>query len=124
MNCTVTFRHMHSSDSLRDHAEKKVQKFMKYLIEPVDIHVILSVEKIRQIAEINVLSKNFSANAIEESHDMYTSIDKVESKMEAQIRKHKEKIKAHKVEKKAFEVLDATTPVSEYEETGITGISG
>jgi ribosomal subunit interface protein len=121
MNFTVTFRHMHSSDSLREHAERKVQKFMKYLVEPVDIHVILSVEKIRQIAEINLLSKNFTANAIEESQDMYTSIDKVVAKMEAQIRKHKEKIKAHKIEGKAFEALEATTPVSDIEETGLSG---
>lgn len=113
MNCTVTFRHMHSSESLREHAEKKAQKFMKYLIEPVDIHVVMSVEKIRQIAEINLMSKNFSANALEESQDMYTSIDKVMSKMEAQIRKHKEKIKTHKVERKAYEELETAVPVSE-----------
>lgn len=113
MNTTVTFRHMPSSDSLRDHAERKAQKFMKYLHEPVDIHIVLSIEKIRQIVEINLQSKNYTANAIEESHDMYTSIDKVAAKMEAQIRKHKEKIKEHKLEAKAFEVLDSTIPIAE-----------
>lgn len=113
MNVTVTFRHMPSSDALRGHTEQKVEKFMKYLIEPVDIHVVLQIEKIRQIAEINLLSKNYSAHALEESQDMYTSIDKVAAKMEAQIRKHKEKIKAHKTEGKAFEALESTLPAAD-----------
>jgi ribosome hibernation promoting factor len=110
MNITVTFRHMPSSEALRTHAEDKVQKFMKYLIEPVDIHVVLRIEKIRQIAEVNVQSKNYQAHGIEESHDMYTSIDKVIAKVEGQIRKHKEKIKEHKSNGKAFEVIEATVP--------------
>ena len=40
---------------------------------------------------------------------MYTSIDKVVSKAEAQLRKHKEKVKAHKSkEGKAYEAIEAT----------------
>jgi putative sigma-54 modulation protein len=113
MNVTVTFRHMPASDALRNHAIEKAQKFKKYLVEPVDIHIILMVEKIRQIAEINVQSKNFTAHGVEESPDMYTSIDKVASKAEGQIRKHKEKVKAHKSTSKAYEALEATMSASE-----------
>jgi len=108
MKTTVTFRHMPASNALRNHAEEKAQKFLKYLHEPVNIHIILTVEKIRQIAEINVQSKNFTAHGVEESQDMYTSIDKVTSKVEAQLRKHKEKVKAHKSESKAYEAIEAT----------------
>jgi len=113
MNTMVTFRHMPASDALRDHAEDKVQKFMKYVIEPVDIHIVLKVEKIRQIAEINVQSKNFTGHAVEESNDMYTSIDKVTSKMEQQLRRHKEKVKDHKVSSKAYEAIDSTLPAAD-----------
>ncbi len=113
MNVTVTFRRMPPSDALRSHAEDKGSKFMKYLIEPVDIHVVLKVEKIRQIAEISVQSKNFTAHAIEESHDMYTSIDKVASKMEEQLRRHKDRVKDHKINGKAHEAIDATLPAVE-----------
>ncbi len=113
MNVTVTFRHMPASDALRTHAEEKAQKFLKYLIEPVDIHIVLKVEKIRQIAEINVQSKNFKAHAVEESQDMYSSIDKVMTKMEMQLRKHKERVKDHKVVGKAYEAIDETLPMAE-----------
>ena len=116
MNVMVTFRHMHASDALRIHVEEKAQKFMKFLIDPVDIHVVLMVEKIRQIAEINVQSKNFTAHGLEESHDMYTSIDKVMAKVEAQLRKHKEKVKEHKSNGKAYNAIEATLSPVELEE--------
>ena len=113
MNVTVTFRHMPASDSLRNHAQEKGQKFLKYLMDPVDIHVVLKIEKIRQIAEISVQSKNFTGHAVEDTQDMYTSIDKVMTKMEQQLRKHKERVKDHKVATKAFEAIDATLPMAE-----------
>lgn len=96
MNISVTFRHLPSSDALRDHAADKVEKFKKYLIEPVEVHMVLRVEKIRQIAEITINSKNYRAHAIEASHDMYSSIDMVVSKAFAQVRRHKERVKNHK----------------------------
>lgn len=102
MNITVTFRHLPSSDALRDHATDKVEKFKKYLIEPVEIHMVLRVEKIRQIAEITINSKNYRAHAIEASQDMYTSIDKVVSKAFAQVRKHKERVKNHKMDSRSL----------------------
>ena len=93
---TVTFRHMPASESRRNHATLKANKFMKYLIEPVDIHIVLRIEKIRQIAEVTIQSKSFTGHALEESQDMYTSIDKVISKVETQVRKHKERVKTHR----------------------------
>lgn len=105
MKIRVTFRHLPSSEALKNHVEEKVLKFSKFLAKPIDVHIILSVEKIRQIAELNIMSKHFSANAIEESSDMYTAIDKATAKMEAQLRRHKEKVKNHRVENKVYETL-------------------
>lgn len=113
MNITVTFRKLPSSNALREHAEQKVIKHAKYLHEPVDIHIVLRVEKIRQIAEITVKAKNYRAHAIEESQDMYTSIDGANTKIERQLRKHKELIKNHKTENKVFGALESTIPAAE-----------
>jgi len=110
MNISVTFRHLPSSDALRDYAESKVEKFKTYLFEPVEVHIVLRVEKIRQIAEININSKNYRAHAFEESQDMYSSIDLVTSKLLSQIRKHKEKVKNHKTDSRAFSSLGGTLP--------------
>jgi len=92
---------------------EKIEKFKKYLKEPVDIHIVLKVEKIRQMAEINLNSKSFSAHAVEESPDMYTSIDKVVTKLERQLRRHKERIKNHKVDHKAFQAIETSMPATD-----------
>ncbi len=96
MNLNVTFRHLPSSDALREHVAQKIQKILKYINDPIDIHAVLEVEKIRQIAEIQINAKEFRAHAVEESNDMYASIDKVVHKIERQAKKHKEKLTEHK----------------------------
>ena len=96
MQINVTFRHMEATDALKDHVEQKLGKFKKYLIRPIDAHVILSVEKIRQRCEIKLTASNFTATAVETSNDLYTSIDKAVHKLERQVIKHKEILKQHK----------------------------
>ncbi|MCK4846310.1 MAG: ribosome-associated translation inhibitor RaiA [Deltaproteobacteria bacterium] len=96
MHINITFRHLDSSDALKEHAEERTEKLLKYLVEPVEIHWMLSVEKIRHKAEATIKAKDINITAHEESQDMYVSIDKVASRLEKQLRKHKEKIKNHK----------------------------
>lgn len=96
MNTTVTFRHLPSSEALKDHCGKKAEKLSKYVQDPVDIHVVLEVEKNRQLCEITLNSKHFRPHSQEVSTDMYSSIDLAFHKLEAQLRRHKEKIKNHK----------------------------
>jgi putative sigma-54 modulation protein len=110
MNTMVTFRHIPSSPPLRRFAEQKVEKFKKFLIEPIDIHIVLSVEKIRHIAEITLQSKSFSAHGAEENSDLYTAVDNVIDKIEAQLRKHKGKVKGHKSDIKPVDVLTHPLP--------------
>lgn len=96
MHVTVTFRHMDSSDALREYAEEKSERLLKYLVEPVEIHWVLSVEKIRHIAEATIVAKDVSVKAQEETRELYSAIDNTMSKLEKQVKKHKEKIKKHK----------------------------
>jgi putative sigma-54 modulation protein len=87
---------MDSSDSLREYAEDKSERFEKYLVEPVEVHWVLSVEKIRQKAEATIVAKHLTIKAEDEEGDMYAAIDLTMDKLEKQLRKHKEKIKNHK----------------------------
>ena len=97
MQVTVTFRHMDSTEALRSYAEEKSERFAKYLVEPVEVHWFLSVEKIRHIAEATIAAKDVSIKACEVAEDMYSAIDMALEKLEKQVRKHKEKIKNHKL---------------------------
>lgn len=96
MQVTVTGRNIEMTDALKKYAEEKVQRVKKYTNAAIDAHVILTVEKFRQRAEVIINTNGFKIRGEEETEDMYSSIDKVMSKIERQVRKHKEKIWALK----------------------------
>ena len=58
--------------------------------------VVLSVEKFRHIAEINITGDRLNINGKEETNDMYSAIDMVLDKLEKQIKKNKEKIRSRR----------------------------
>lgn len=96
MHVTVTCRHMDTTEAIKNHVEQKAEKIKKYFIKPIECHVVLSVEKIRQQCEITLVASHFKATAIEVSENLYTSIDNAFHKIESQCRKHKEIVKDHK----------------------------
>ena len=97
MNIAVTFKHIDSSDAIRKYAESKVLKLEKYLNNILDVHVTLSMERVDHkesgVAQIKLSAKNLNVNAEEKSADIYSAIDLLLEKAEAQIKKHKEKIR-------------------------------
>ncbi len=97
MQVIVTFRHMDKSGALRDYAIEKTERLNKYLHEPVEVHWVLSVEKIRHIADATVVAGGVTIKAQESTQDMYSAIDAVTDKLEKQVRRHKDKIKHHKM---------------------------
>ncbi|MEE9542384.1 MAG: ribosome-associated translation inhibitor RaiA [Thermodesulfobacteriota bacterium] len=95
MHVNVTFRHVDPSDPLREYATDKTERLAKYLLEPVEVHWVLSVQKIRHTAAATVTANGLRIKAQEETEDLYSAIDSVLDKLENQVRKHKEKAKDH-----------------------------
>ena len=93
MQMSVTFKNIDPSDHLKSFIQDKLDRFDKYLDNPAEASVVLSVEKFRHIAEINLTGDRLSVNGREETDDMYSAIDIALDKLEAQIKKKKEKIK-------------------------------
>lgn len=97
MQISVTFRHMEVSNPIRDYAEEKIARAKKYIDEPIDAQVVLSVaKKIRHKAEVVLLAKGLTIKGTEETDDMYAAIDAVVDKIERQLKRYREKLKAHK----------------------------
>ena len=96
MQITTTFRHMEPSEALKSYAEEKLERVKKYIDEPIVVQVFLTVEKIRHMGEVTINAKGITIKAAEETNDMYASIDAVSDKIERQLRRFKERIKAHK----------------------------
>ncbi len=96
MQVLVTFRHIDTTDALRRYAESKVERARKYLREPIEAHVVLSVAKHRHVAEITLTADHLVLNATEETGDLYSAIDLAMSKIERQIQKRVTKRQARK----------------------------
>lgn len=88
----ITGRHVGITDSMRDYALKKVQRATDGFERLENIHVILDVQKYRQIAEVVVQGRDHLRLEVREiSEDMYASIDLVADKLEQRLHKVKDK---------------------------------
>ena len=67
MNIEYTGRNLHVDDPMREFVEQKLQKMAKFVEEPVEVRVILEVEKHRHIAEIHVTHKLGVLQSLEET---------------------------------------------------------
>ncbi|MEA3464707.1 MAG: ribosome-associated translation inhibitor RaiA [Thermodesulfobacteriota bacterium] len=101
MNVSVTFRHMDTSEPVRDYVEEKLARLSKYIDEPIDTQVALTVEKkIRHKAVVTLVAKGVTVKASAEViDDMYAAIDAVVDKLERQLKRYKEKLKRHTTRK-------------------------
>jgi len=87
---------MDPSDALKSYTEEKLERVKKYIDEPIVAQVFLTVEKIRHSADVTITAKGITIKAAEETNDMYAAVDAVVDKIERQLRRYKERIKAHK----------------------------
>ncbi|NNF99877.1 MAG: ribosome-associated translation inhibitor RaiA [Desulfobacteraceae bacterium] len=91
MQTSVTFKKIDPSDPLRKYVSDKLDRMDKYLNNPAEASVVLSVEKFRHCAEINIVGDRLNIFGKEETEDMYSAIDMVLDKLEKQIKKSKQK---------------------------------
>ena len=112
MQTTVTFKKIDSSNSLKSYVQKKLDKFDKMLDSPSEAHVVLTVEKIRHIAEITLTCDRLRIHAKEDSESMYSSIDALMDKVKTQITKSKEKVRRHMSGNK--QSIKDDNPIDEY----------
>jgi len=93
---SITFRNIESTDALKKHAQEKVvNAIQKFARKDVEAHVVLLVEKNRQIAEVTCHVDGSTVSVKEEDTDLYKAIDKAAGTVMAQLRKNKEKLTQH-----------------------------
>jgi putative sigma-54 modulation protein len=98
MQFSVTFRHMDATDALKGYAKDRLEKIRKYFPDPIMIHVVMSTERFLHRVDVNVqLHNGFKIAGTETTENMYSSIDLVSAKIERQVRRYKDKLRAHKV---------------------------
>jgi len=92
MQINLSGHHIELTDALRDYVTSKFARLERHFEHINNVQVILTVEKLMQIAEakLNVNGGELFANAEDES--MYAAIDALVDKLDRQIVKHKEKL--------------------------------
>lgn len=98
MRITFNFKNFDPSDHLRKYAKDRFGKLAKFMAGTPDaeLQVNLEVEKFRHIADIVLTGKNVHISAREDSEDMYSTVDMVWDKLEAQMRKVRDKDKSRR----------------------------
>ena len=96
MNLTVTGHHVDVTSSMRNYVDDKMERLRRHSENLFGIHVILSVEKLRQKAEatIDVAGTRLYADTTKE--DMYAAIDLLADKLDRQLIRHKEKLRSRR----------------------------
>jgi putative sigma-54 modulation protein len=95
MQIFLTGRNLEVTEALRRYAEEKVGRLQRYLERITSAHIVLSVEKYRQVAEVTLRVRDLTIRGEQSSEDLYASIDVVVEKLERQVQKYKGKIQAH-----------------------------
>ncbi len=113
MKISVTFRNAEGENWQKEYVDDRLKKMKKYIDRPVEAHVVLSVEKFRNVAEVNLMADGLNVNAKEESKDMHLAIDNAIEKIERQLKKHKEKIRGHKTNPTRSEGIAAVSGLPE-----------
>lgn len=96
MQVSVTFRNTDAEGWFKDYVHERLGKLKKYIDKPIEAHVIITVEKFRNVAEVNLMAKGINIVGKEEAKDMQMAFDSVIDKVERQIKKHREKARNHK----------------------------
>ena len=118
MQVSVTFRQLEPSEALRTYVTDRLKKFKRYLEGPLEAHVVLGLEKFRNLADVSINSNGRMIKGREENADMYAAIDLVMDKIDMQLRKHREKLR----EVKGDRSRAATAPVEPEESRARTPI--
>lgn len=95
MQIDITGRHVEITEAMRNYVSEKFQRIERHFDQLVDIHVILSVEKLVQKAEATIQVSGAKLYAEDEQTDMYAAIDSLADKLDRMTIKHKEKQENH-----------------------------
>jgi len=97
MQVNLSGHHIDITESLRNYVNEKIVRLDRHFDQALDIHVVLTVEKLRHKAEatMHVSGSNLHAEDVQE--DMYAAIDGLIDKLDRQGKKYKEKVKSHRI---------------------------
>ncbi len=96
MNINFTARHTTITPEVEEYCKKRIETIEKLLGYPIEVNIVLSLEKYRNKVEVKIKIKGATINAEEETQDMLSSLSVVFDNLERRIKKGKEKLRKRK----------------------------
>ena len=96
MQMSISGHHLDVTPPLREYVTHKLDKLSRHFDNITNTHVTLTVDKLQQKAEANVHVGGATLFANSVDKDMYAAIDTLSDKLDRQLLKHKEKMRAHR----------------------------
>lgn len=90
MNINITGHHVEVTAAIRDYVNAKLDRVIRHFDNVTSVHVILSVDKLKQKAEITMHVKGKDIYADSSESDLYAAIDTLIDKLDRQVLKYKE----------------------------------
>ena len=95
MNLQISGHHIEVTPALREYVENKLDPVVRHFDRVTGVNVILSVEKLKQKAEVTVHVPGKDLFAENSGEDLYASIDVLFDKLDLQVQKYKQKVQDH-----------------------------
>ena len=95
MNLQIAGHHIEVTPALRLYVENKLEPVIRHFDKVAGVNVILSVEKLKQKAEVTVHVRGKDIHVESEDSDMYAAIDALTDKLDRQVLKYKTKAADH-----------------------------
>jgi putative sigma-54 modulation protein len=95
MNLQISGHHLEVTPAIREYVTGKLERVTSHFDNVIGVNVILSVEKLKQKAEVTVHlpGKDIFVEAIDE--DLYAAVDNLVDRLERQVQKYKQKLQDH-----------------------------
>jgi putative sigma-54 modulation protein len=103
MRLNVKGHHIEITSALQSYVEKKLVRIVRHFDQVIDVHCVLTVEKLAQKAEATLHVSGCDIHADASDPNMYAAIDALSDKLDRLVTKHKEKRGDHR----ACEVREA-----------------
>ena len=98
MNLLIHGNHVEVTPALRDYVAGKLTRVERHFDQVIDANVQLTVEKLRQRAEITLRLRGNNIHVESVDDDMYAAIDMLVDKLDRQVLRHKDRVKDHSAE--------------------------
>ncbi len=110
MEIQLTAKQLKITDAIRAYVQEKTEKAQKYFDHIVWGQVFLFVEKQTHKCELLIHTPGQTFRALAEAADLYSAVDLASDKIDAQIKKFKERLRTHHKARQSKESIRQEAP--------------